>query len=57
MTYVTDGAQSDNLEIALYSCYSINKILNFRGATVDSGYILHKIFPVSIKILGQSDNP
>lgn len=59
LTYVEDGAkgQSQGMQILLYSCYSINRIVLLRGQAVDSGYLLQKIFPVAILVFNQTDNP
>ena len=45
------------MEILLYSCYSLNKIVALRTSAMDCGYVLHKVFPVAIKVFNRTDNP
>ena len=57
LNYVTQGAQQNNMEMLLYSCFSLNKIVSLRTAAVDCGYVLHKVFPVAITVFNHTDNP
>jgi hypothetical protein len=45
------------MDILLYSCYSLNKIVTLRAPAVNCGTILNQIFPVAIKVFGHTDNP
>ena len=45
------------MELLLYSCYSLNKIVTIRGGSVDSGTVLQKVFPISTIVFSKTDNP
>lgn len=45
------------MELLLYSCYSLNKIITIRGGAVDNAAVLKRVFPIAISIFTKTDNP
>ena len=45
-------------ELLLYSCYSLNKIVVYKGNMImNIGAVLHQVFPIAIRIFSQTENP
>ena len=46
-----------NMDLLLYSCFSLNKIVMLKSSVVDCSFILNKVFPIAIRIFANTDNP
>jgi hypothetical protein len=57
LSYVEEGEKSNNIQILLHSCYSLNKIVTLKNTSVNNPHILYKVFPVAIKIFAKTDSP
>ena len=55
LDYVADP--NIHIDLLLYSCFSLNKVVTQRSGSVDSAAILHKMFPIAIQIFANTDNP
>lgn len=45
------------MDLLLYSCYSLNKVISVKQGVVDSVLVLKRVFPIAIHIFTQTDNP
>ena len=45
------------MELLLYSCFSLNKIITIKGGAVDNAAVLKRVFPIAIMIFTKTDNP